>query len=188
MKRPTTPQIRARQVKLIKYQRATNKTDVQLAKEFGLTTKQIKNIKQRSPKQLRKVFSRSTGLQKVYQDVGPVSGKGSTKVRGTRILKAPFRPLALKRARIARIQGRLPLEEFERQVRTGIEIEELYIIPGDADATAQHEARLDWADWTLEHELPTSIAAINEMYDAGEIDDDTYNEAVEHWKETYGIE
>jgi len=149
MKRPTTPQLRARQVKLIKYQRATNKTDAQLAKEFGLTTKQVKNVKSSSPKHLRRVYNRSTGLQKIYREVGPVSGKGSTRVHGTRILKAPFRPRALKQIRIARLEGRVPLAEFEREVRTGIEVERLYIIPGDADATAQHEARLDWADWTL---------------------------------------
>jgi len=186
--RPTTPQIRARQVKLIKYQRASNKTDAQLAKEFGLTTKQIKNVKSKSPKYLRRVWSRSTGLQKVYEDVGPVSGKGSTKVHGTRIQKAVFRPEGLKRIRIARAKGELPLAEFERQVRTGIEIEQLYVIPGDADATAQHEARLTWAEWTQEHELPTSILAINEMHDAGEIDDATYDEAIAEWKDTYGIE
>lgn len=183
-KRPTTTQIRARQVKLVRYQLTTKKTDAQVAKEFDLTTKQLRNIKSKSPKQLRRVWSRSTGLQKAYREVGPVSGKGSTRVKEVRLTPAPFRGKALRRLR----RSSVPVDIRDVRIRQGIVIEEYYIIPGDVQATELHEARLSWAEWTEEHELPTSILAIQEMYDAGEIDDAAYSEAIAAWKEAYGIE
>lgn len=178
-KRPTTRQIIARQERLERYQRATGKSNKEIARQYGITTKQVENFKRPANVQ-RKGWSHATASQKLFQSVGPPSGKGSSKVEGVRVIRA-----------YTQVQREAPsVRNLNRQERDRIERSELvvqsYNIYRGPEAENEYQSKLEWAEWTEEHGLPVSWSDIEDMYENGEIDYDDYHEALDALREIYG--
>lgn len=177
-KRPTTRQIDSRIKRLERYQRATGKSDKEIAKELGIETSQVRRFKE-SPGTQRRGWSQAKASQKLYQFVGPPTGKGSSKVQGVRLLKA-YTP----KQRQAPVIRALSVSERDRIERSELVIERYTIRASDEQI--EYERKLAWAEYTADHDLPISWRDIQDMYNNGEIDEDDYNDALDALKQIYG--
>lgn len=178
-KRPSARQIIARQKRLERYQRATGKSNADIAKQYGLSTEQVRRFKEPASTQKRG-WSKNIGSQTLFKAVGAPTGKGSTRVEGVRIVAAYTSP-----QRTAPYIRSLSRGERERIYRSELVVESYNTYRGP-DAQELYDAKLAWAEWTEEHGLPISIKDIRDMYDNGEIDEADYDEALSHLKDFYG--
>lgn len=188
-KRPTTPQIRARAVKIVKYQLTTNKTDTQVARDLGVKPKTIKKLKSGNFKAIRRTINKSPDLKKAYEKAGNVSGRGRNRLNDVRLVTPAY---TRKSRRYTRVQN-ITIEERDREYRSGVYIERYYVNPENATEQTLYNQRSTWAELTAEYEtesgvrVPISITDIRVMRDAGDISEEEYAELEALWEETYGI-
>ena len=189
-RRPTTPQIRARAVKIVKYQLTTGKTDAQVAKDLGIKSSTVRTLKAGNFKRIRRSYNRSTDYQKAYSAAGNVRGAGATRVNEIRLIRTP----TTRRQRTYERARNITISERDREIRAATYIERYYVSPENTRESSDLAQASNWADWTSDYQLesgatlPTSIADIREMYEEGLINDEEYSEIVDEWKAMYGIQ
>ncbi len=208
-KRPSVTQIRARQIKLLRYQLTTGKSDAQVARDFGISSDTVRRVKNATPRQLRKSWNRSPDLRTAYSEVGPVSGKGSTKAKGVRLIDTPH----TSKQRIRVLRSNLPSPEKQRRIDYGDLIgQKFYAAPtakrrsgryndapapdygsdrfypvADNEYWRDYTGAVGWRFYTESHGWPQSYNDLRTMYYEGYIDDDQWDEIDEVWREMYGI-
>ncbi len=180
-KRPSTPQIRARKVKLIKYLGTTRKTDAQVANEFGVTTSQLRKFLRQNPKQARREFNRSPSLRKLYQEVGAPkpryrAGQRIEQVRGVRLVQFQYKPRDL---RVIRSTPGLAENERDRRLEIGNLLQRHYSL--------QARPEYEWAEYARIHHIPVSMNALKILKRNNRISDSEYDEIITTWRQIYNI-
>ena len=166
-KRPSYVSIRARQRNIIEGMGTRDLTYAQAAKEFGVTRPELKRFVETKPTKLRSNYNRSPGYSKLYRE-----GERS-EVRQT---------LGVKRIRKAKI---IRPRQYERPVTTK-QVKQQQI-----DRLVQNlyykngKDKADWANYTREHNLPSSIDSIRLLHKNDRIDDDRFSSIVMTWITIY---
>lgn len=179
--RPSYPQIRSRQRYVIDYLHSTGKTYKQGARDLNVTPSQLKHFIETKPSDLRRQYNRNKTTSKLYEAGGK---RHTADIRPlARAQKTPLRrvPYKLRDVRLARSMTLPPspesLARYENYSRAAGLIRHLYL---EDEAT-------EWNIYTLDKGLPISIREIYRMLQDGEIDQDTYDEIEEAWREIYHV-
>ena len=166
-KRPSSPSIKARQRNIIEGMATRDLTNKQAAKEFGVTLRQYNSFT--GTKNLRSNFNRSPAYAKLYREG---ERKETRKVLGVkRITRYKYQHLPTTNTPMTTKQA--------EQEQVKIMIRYLYYKNGHDKA--------QWANYSRENHIPSSIKAIILLHDNGKISDDKFTEIVRVWKETYNI-
>jgi hypothetical protein len=179
-KRPSYKSIRARQRNILEGLGTSDLKYAQAAKRFGVTPRELKRFVETKPKNLRTNFNRSPANAKLY---------GATKatvqrreVRETlgvkKIRKYKIRESQIQDIRNAKISGLSP-SEIRNRYQIGEQIQNLYV--------SREHARYDWASYTREHDLPTSMDTLRLLNRNGKISNDEYMDAVNTWRDIYNV-
>jgi hypothetical protein len=186
-KRPSVTQISARQRRIVEYIGSGQKSWKQAAKDFGVTPRELKQFAvYKSRKQLKQQYNRSPTIRKLYQEAETKPLRQKARSKGFTLRRFEYRRAALEQYRIT---PQFPATERSFRVNTGELIRNIYRRDREASKSVVQQAlgALEWATYTRDMHLPVSIRTINDLHDAGELDDDEYEDAVKVWKDVYGI-
>jgi len=166
-KRPSYISIRARQRNIIEGMGTRDLRYAQAAKEFGVTRHELKRFLETKPKDLRRRFNRSPSTRKLYQEGERPETRRILRVK--RISRYPFREREL---RDELIRPRLP-----NKIIVGKMVQRLYY---DNNIASQ-----EWAIYTREHDVPSSMTAIRLLWRNDRISDDKYRTLLTSWRNIY---
>jgi hypothetical protein len=201
--RPTQPQIKRSQKRLIGFLAKTGEPIDVAAARLRVTRKQLENYLFQPVKSTRRTFRRSKAYQSLYEQTGNVRKVvvqvGGTKSNTSGITRTVDRfsftgPLAGVK-RIPRVVTR-PFVDTEGEIR-----EHVYVRGVSREAqrrasilthstmleyrTTEAQATLDWQIYASEHQIPTSISDIKAAYQTGQISSSQVHAILTHWRQIY---
>lgn len=125
-------------------------------------------------KDLRKVFNRSPALRKLYAEGSRSEVRknlGVSRIKRYAIRKEEVKAIVSSR--------RYNPVETENRVQIGKMLQNLYY--------KGEQAQAEWASYTREHNLPTSIKTLRLLYHNDKVSGPTYANALTEWKAIYNI-
>jgi len=176
-KRPSYVSIRARQRRILDYQLSTGKKDKETAKEFGVTTAQLRKFVESDPKKLRRSYNRSPNTKKLYSE-----GQEKEVRKMVRKEHVPYQRTTVK-VSYPKLASLTEEKELEDYYHTASRVEYLYAWEVSPSMAKSHQ----WEIYTSRLDLPISIDSINAMHDRGDIDDAAYDRIISRWRAIYGI-
>jgi hypothetical protein len=179
-RRPSYKSIRARQRNILEGLGTSDLKYAQAAKRFGVTPRELKRFVETKPRKLRTNFNRSPANAKLYgASKATVQRREVRETLGVkRIRKYKIRESQIQDIKNVKVSG-LSQTEIRNRYQIGEQIQNLY--------TSREHARYDWASYTREHDLPTSMDTIKLLHRNDKISDDEYMDAVTMWRDIYNI-
>ena len=166
-KRPSYPSIRARQRNILEGIGTGDLKYNQAAQRLGVTPTELRKFLDTKSPIVRRNFNRSPAYRKLYAE-----GERS-KTREALGLKR-IRRYEFKRSAVDRPQA---MQKYPNSKQIGALIQRYYYKNGIE--------KIEWAAWTAEHNLPTSMDAIKQMRAEGKITESEYRSAVKSWRDHY---
>jgi hypothetical protein len=173
-KRPSYVSIRARQKNIIEGLGTSDLKYAQAAKRFGVEPRELRKFAETKPKTLRRNFNRSPVYKKLYAEGARSEVREKLGVR--RIKHYAIREKELRQLPYAR---KYTESETTRRRQIGELLQNLYV--------SDELSRYRWASYVREHDLPTSIAALQLLHRNDRISDSEYQRALSDWRAIYNI-
>lgn len=174
-KRPSYTSIRARQKNIIEGLGTSDLKYAQAAKRFGVEPRELRKFVTSKPKTLRTNFNRSPTYKKLYEEGTRGEVRETLGVR--RIKRYAFHEKEIQL--LKKHTTPYSPEESQRRVQIGEMVQRLYV---DKDL-----ARYEWAEYTREHNLPTSIQVLTLLFRNNKITGPDYAKALAEWKAIYNV-
>jgi len=173
-KRPSYVSIRARQKNIIEGLGTSDLKYAQAAKRFGVEPRELKKFIETKPKNLRRNFNRSDAYRKLYTEGSRAEVRENLGVRR-------IKHYAIRKEDVEAIVSsrRYIYTETENRVKIGKMLQQLYY--------RGEQPQAEWAAYTREHDLPTSINVLRLLYQNDRLDGPTYKNAIREWQAVYNI-